>query len=63
MIALDITKLEKSKGLAKDKRSNILTVLKNLQSAFTVVYLNYSDKPPESEESITERKKLRRQKI
>ena len=62
LIAPDITALEKSKSMAKDKRSNILTVFKNLQSAFTVAYLNYSDKPPESEESIPERKKLRRQR-
>ena len=29
---------------------------------FTCVYLNYSNKPSESEESITERAKLRRQR-
>ena len=36
LIAADITALEKSKGKAKDKRSNIL----NLQSVFTGVYLD-----------------------
>ena len=62
LIAPEITELEKSKAKAKDKKSNILNVLKNLQSVFTGVYLNYSDKPPESEESIAERTKLRRQR-
>ena len=60
LIAPDITVLEKSKGKAKDKRSNILNVLKNLQSVFTGVYLNNSNKPPVSEESIAERTKLKR---
>ena len=59
LIAPDITVLEKSKGKAKDKRSNILNVLKNLQSVFTGVYLNNSNKPPVSEESIAERTKLK----
>ena len=54
------TVLEKSKDQAKDKRSNILNVLKILQSVFTGVYLNNSNKPPVSEESIAERTKLKR---
>ena len=54
LIAADITVFEKSQGKVKDKRSNILNVLKNLKSIFTGVYLNYFDKPPESEESIAE---------
>ena len=45
----DITALEKSKSKGKDRRNNILNVLKNLESVFTGVYLNYSDKPSESE--------------
>ena len=57
----DITALEKSKSKGKDRRNNILNVLKNLESVFTGVYLNYFDKPSELEESITERTKLRRQ--
>ena len=61
LIAPDITTvLEKSKDQAKDKRSNILNVLKILQSVFTGVYLNNSNKPPVSEESIAERTKLKR---
>ena len=63
MITPDITALEKSKSKGKDRRNNILNVLKNLESVFTGVYLNYSDKPSESEESIAERTKLRRQRF
>ena len=62
LITPDITALEKSKSKGKDRRNNILNVLKNLESVFTGVYLNYSDKPSESEESIVERTKLRRQR-
>ena len=62
LITPDITVLEKSKCKAKDKRNNILNVSKNLESLFTGVYLYYSDKPSESEESIAERTKLRRQR-
>ena len=58
----DITVLEKTKGKSKDRRNNILNVLNNLESVFTGVYLNYFDKPSESEESIAERTKLRRQR-
>ena len=62
MIAPDITVLEKSKSKGKDGRNNVLNVLKNLESVFTGVYLNYSDKPSESEESIAEKTKLGRQR-
>ena len=62
LITPGITLLEKSKSKGKDRRNNILNVLKNLESVFTGVYLNYSDKPSESEESIAERTKLRRQR-
>ena len=62
LITLDITALEKSKSKGKDRRNNILNVLKNLESVFTGVYLNYSNKPSESEESISERTRLRRQR-
>ena len=58
----EIAALEKSKGKAKDKRNNILHVLKKLESVFTGVYLNYSDKPSESDESIAEITKLKRQR-
>ena len=42
---LDITELEKSKRNGKDRKHNILSVLKNLKSVFTGIYLSYSDKP------------------
>ena len=58
----DISALEKSARKSKDRRHNILNVLKNLKSVFTGVYLNYSNKPSESEESIAERTKLRRKR-
>ena len=62
LITPDIIELEKTKGKDKEKRCNILKVLKNLKSVFTGVYLHYYDKPSESEESIAERTKLRRQR-
>ena len=62
LIYPDITELEKSKSKGKDRRHNMLSFLKNLESGFTGIYLNYSDKPSESEESIAERTKLRIQR-
>ena len=62
LITLDITALEKSKSNGKDRRNNILNVLRNLELVFAGVYLNHSDKPSESEESIAERTRLRRQR-
>ena len=47
LITPDITELEKSKSKGKDRRHNTLNVLKNVESVFTGVYLNYSDKPSE----------------
>ena len=58
----DTAELEKSKSKNKGRINNILNVLKNLESVFTEVYLNYSDKPSESEEGIAEKIKLRRQR-
>ena len=52
-----------AKGRGKNKKSNILSVLSNIESSlFDGVYLNYFDKQSESEESIAERVKLRRQR-
>ena len=48
LITPDITELEKTKGKGKNKRCNILNVLKNLESVFTGVYLHYKDVPSES---------------
>ena len=62
LITPDITALEKSKSKGKDRRNSIVSVLKNLESAFISVYLNYSDKPSESEQSVAEKTKLRRQR-
>ena len=62
LIIPDIATLEKPKSKSKGRRNNILSVLKNLESVFTGVYLDYSDKPSESEseQCIAERTKLRR---
>ena len=38
LITPDITALEKSRRKGKDKRTNILNVLKNLESVFNGVY-------------------------
>ena len=62
LITPDIIELEKTKGKDKEKRYNILKVLKNLKSVFTGVYLHYYDKPSESEGRVAERIKLRRQR-
>ena len=60
----DIAGLEKSTNRGKNKRESILNVLNNLESGvFDGAYLNHSDKPSESEESIAERTKLGRQRF
>ena len=61
LITLDILELENVKGKDKNKRHKILRVLENLKSVFTGAWLHYKNVPPELEESITERTKLRRQ--
>ena len=60
LINPDVDVLKKSKSKDKDRRHNILNVLKNLKSLFTGVYLNYSNKP--SEDCMTERTILKRQR-
>ena len=62
LIPTDIAALKKKEGKGRDRRNNILNVLNNLESVFTCVYLNYSNKPSELEESIAKRTKLRRQR-
>ena len=62
LITADINRLKNAKGKGKNKRHKILEVLENLQSVFTGTYLHYKDVPSESEESIAERTKLRRQR-
>ena len=50
-------------SLSKDKRENNLKVLENLESVFTGLYLHHGNVPkPESEGSIVQRTKLRRQR-
>ena len=63
LITPDINVLEKSKSNGKDWRNNVLNILKNLESVFISVDLNYFEKPLESEESIAERKKIKKTKI
>ena len=48
--------------MGEDRRNKILNVLINLESVFTGIYLNYSNKLSETEESIAERIKLRIQR-
>ena len=62
MITPDINRLKNAKGKGKNKRHKIFEVLENLQSVFTGTYLHYKDVPSESEESIAERTKLKRQR-
>ena len=60
----DVGTLMKSTSRGKNKRVKILNVLNNLESSvFDGVYLHYSDKPSESEESIAERTNLRKQRF
>ena len=53
------------KGKGKNKRYNILKVLKNLNSVFTGVSLHYKDVPEKAmlERSIAEKTKLRRERL
>ena len=70
LITPDINELTNVKSKGKYKRNNILNVLENLESVLKGGYWHYknesleseSESELESEESITERPKLRRQK-
>ena len=71
LINKDISALAKGEGKCKDKRENILNILRNLESVFTGVYFHYgnvskSESELESkskfEENIAEKTKLRKQK-
>ena len=55
LIKPDVDVLEKATGKrGKGERNNILTILKNIElSLFEGVYYHCSDKPSESEDSIT----------
>ena len=68
LITPDIIELNNTKSKGKKKRENILNVLENLESVYNGGYLHYKNEPSESEseleseESIAERTKLRRQR-
>ena len=60
---VDIWKNATSKR-GKGKRNDILTILNNIElGVFEGFSYHYSDKPSQSEESITDRTKLRRQRL
>ena len=61
MIKQDVDTLIKSPSRGKYRRRNILNELAS--SVFDAVYSNDSDKPSESEKSITKKTKLRRQRF
>ena len=61
LIKPDVDMLKLSIG--KNRRNNILAILDNIKSSlFDNVYLHYQDKSSETEESIAEKTKLRRQR-
>ena len=66
LITPDIIELKNTKGKGKKKRENILNVLGNLEPIYNSGYLHYKNKSSESEleseESIAEKTKLRRQR-
>ena len=65
MIVPDIAAIEKSKSKSKDKRENILNVLKNLESNFTSFYLHHKNVSEETrfQKSIKKGIKLRRGRL
>ena len=64
LIKPDVDTLKNTSGREKDKRNNILMILDNLkQSLFEGVCFHHKDKSPETEESIAERTKLKRQRV
>ena len=66
LIKPKVDKLASAKGRGKDKRDNILNILENIESSiFDGYYYHYFDnlKSKTTEKSITERTKLRRQRL
>ena len=60
----NILALENVKGKGKEKKDNISRILQNLELVFTGVFLHYDNIPEsETDESIGERTKLRRQRF
>ena len=63
LIKPDVDMLNNALRRSKGKRNNILVILDNIKSSFfEVFYFHYQDKSSETEESIAERTKLRRQR-
>ena len=67
LIKRDIDAIEKGKGKGRDKRENILNVLRNLKSVFTGICVHYNNAPKSEselkpEKIISERTELKRQR-
>ena len=63
MIEPDIDTLTNALTKGKNKRNNTLAILDNIKSSlFEGIYVHHKDKLLETEESIAERTKLRRQR-
>ena len=66
LIKPDLDALKHAKGKSKNKGTNILNILNNIESnLFDGVYFHYKDAPKKTdyEKSIAERAKLRRQRL
>ena len=64
MIEPKIDKLKNEKGKGKDKRSNTLNILENIESSISDgYYYHYFDKPKITKGSIAKRVQLRRQRL
>ena len=64
LIKPKVDKLKDAEGKGKDKRTNILNILKNIKpSIFDGIYLDYFDKSEIAEESVAKRTKLKRQRL
>ena len=64
LIKPDIDTLKNASSRGKNRRNNILNILNNIESSlFEGLYFHYKYKSLETEESIAERTKLRRQRL
>ena len=64
LIKPKVDKLANAKDKGKDKRSNVLNILHNIKlSIFDGLYYHYFNKPKATKKSISERIKLRRQRL
>ena len=63
LIKPDVHTLNNALSRGRNRRNNILAILDNIKSSlFDNVYFHYQDKSSETEESIAQRTKLRRQR-